>query len=168
MLVAADESIRKAEDPFRVVELDAADIAVLKVAPLGGVAACLSIARDIGLPVVVSSAVDSSIGLAAGVALAAALPELPYACGLGTQTMLLADVVADPLVPVGGFLPVRRPAVDPHVVERAAADPDRADWWLTRAHRVAPQQDLAAYPPFPSPKRVDNAPNLAAGREGLS
>ncbi len=68
--IAADESIRRADDPFRVVELEAADIAVLKVAPLGGVHACLRIAEQIGLPVVVSSAVETSIGLAAGLALA--------------------------------------------------------------------------------------------------
>ncbi|MBO0892527.1 MAG: o-succinylbenzoate synthase, partial [Acidothermales bacterium] len=77
--IAADESIRRAEDPYRVAELEAADVAVLKVQPLGGVRACLRIAERIGLPVVVSSAVETSVGLAAGVALAAALPELPYA-----------------------------------------------------------------------------------------
>ncbi len=88
MPIAADESIRRAADPMRVVELEAADIAVLKVAPLGGVHACLRIAEQIGLPVVVSSAVETSIGLAAGLALAAALPELPYACGLATTSLL--------------------------------------------------------------------------------
>ncbi len=91
--IAADESIRKAEDPLRVKTLQAADIAVLKVQPLGGVHACLDIAEQIGLPVVVSSAVDTSIGLAAGLALAAALPELPHACGLATTSLLAGDVV---------------------------------------------------------------------------
>ena len=81
--VAADESIRRAADPYRVRDLEAADIAVLKVQPLGGVRACLRIAEDIGLPTVVSSALETSVGLAAGVALAAALPELDYACGPG-------------------------------------------------------------------------------------
>ena len=84
ILVAADESIRRAADPYRVRDLEAADIAVLKVQPLGGVRACLRIAEDIGLPTVVSSALETSVGLAAGVALAAALPELEYACGLAT------------------------------------------------------------------------------------
>ena len=88
--IAADESIRRAEDPMRVVALEAADIAVLKVQPLGGVRACLRIAEQIGLPVVVSSALESSVGIAAGVALAAALPELPYACGLATVQLLAA------------------------------------------------------------------------------
>jgi O-succinylbenzoate synthase len=120
--IAADESIRRAADPFRVVELEAADIAVLKVAPLGGVHACLRIAEQIGLPVVVSSAVDTSIGLAAGLALAAALPELPYACGLATTSLLDGDVVASPLVPVDGFLPVGRQSLDLTAYDRVATD----------------------------------------------
>ena len=118
MPIAADESIRRAADPYRVRDLEAADIAVLKVQPLGGVRACLRIAEDIGLPVVVSSAVESSIGIAAGVALAAALPELPHACGLATVQLLTGDVVADPLLPVDGALPVRRPAVDADAARR--------------------------------------------------
>ena len=88
MPIAADESIRRAADPYRVRDLEAADVAVLKVQPLGGVRACLRIAEDIGLPVVVSSALETSVGIAAGVALAAALPELPYACGLATVQLL--------------------------------------------------------------------------------
>ncbi|MFT4299225.1 MAG: o-succinylbenzoate synthase [Aeromicrobium sp.] len=139
VLVAADESIRKADDPLRVAELEAADIAVLKVAPLGGVRACLEIAGQIGLPVVVSSAVDSSVGLAAGIALAAALPALPYACGLGTQAMLVADVVSDPLSPTGGVIPVRRPTVDPALLAAAAPAAARTAWWLARTSRVAAQ-----------------------------
>ncbi|MGH3239550.1 MAG: o-succinylbenzoate synthase, partial [Spirillospora sp.] len=110
--IAADESIRRAEDPLKVRAAEAADIAVLKVQPLGGVAAALRVAEACGLPVVVSSAVETSVGLAAGVALAAALPELPYACGLGTLSLLEGDVVDDPLWPVAGEIPVRRPAVD--------------------------------------------------------
>ena len=104
MPIAADESIRRAEDPYRVRDLEAADIAVLKVQPLGGVRACLRIAEDIGLPVVVSSAVESSVGIAAGVALAAALPELHHACGLATVQLLTDDVVTEPMLPVDGML----------------------------------------------------------------
>ena len=100
--VAADESIRRAEDPLRVRAAGAADIVMLKVQPLGGVRAALRVAEACGLPVVVSSAVDTSVGLAAGVALAAALPELPYACGLGTMSLLAGDVTADPLTPEAG------------------------------------------------------------------
>lgn len=110
--LAADESVRTAEDPLRVSGLEAADIVVLKVQPLGGVWRCLEVAEAAGLPAVVSSAVETSVGLAAGVALAAALPELPYACGLGTMSLLEGDVVRDGLVPLAGELPVRRPEVD--------------------------------------------------------
>jgi o-succinylbenzoate synthase len=109
--LAADESIRRAEDPLRVRAAGAADIVVLKVAPLGGVRSALEVADACGLPVVVSSAVDTSVGLAAGVALAAALPELRYACGLATMSLLSGDVTAAPLSEIGGELPVRRPAV---------------------------------------------------------
>ncbi|RZS79035.1 O-succinylbenzoate synthase [Motilibacter rhizosphaerae] len=105
--VAADESVRITDDPLRVVRAEAADIVVLKVAPLGGVSSCLLLAEQLGLPVVVSSALESSVGLAAGVALAAALPELPYACGLATGRLLAADVVSSTLVPVDGMLDLR-------------------------------------------------------------
>lgn len=135
--IAADESIRRAEDPMRVVALRAADIAVLKVAPLGGVAACLRIAEQIGLPVVVSSAVETSVGLAAGIALAAALPELPYACGLATLALLERDVVADPLLPVDGVVAVRRPEPEETLLAAAAAGPDRRDAWSARHAAVS-------------------------------
>ncbi|QVT81721.1 o-succinylbenzoate synthase [Nocardioides aquaticus] len=139
--VAADESIRRAADPYRVRDLEAADVAVLKVQPLGGVRACLRIAEDIGLPVVVSSALESSVGIAAGVALAAALPELPHACGLATVQLLERDVVVDPLLPVDGALPVVRPAVDVAALEAARADPDRVRHW---EQRLADVRALAA------------------------
>jgi O-succinylbenzoate synthase len=135
--VAADESIRLAADPLDVVRAEAADVAVLKVQPLGGVRACLELAERLGLPVVVSSALETSVGLAAGVALAAALPELRFACGLGTAGLLAGDLVADPLVPVGGVLAVRRPAPDPDLMTRYAADPDLARRWRERVSTVA-------------------------------
>lgn len=131
--VAADESIRRAEDPLKVRAAEAADVAVLKVQPLGGVRAALRVAEACGLPVVVSSAVETSVGLAAGVALAAALPELRYACGLATLSLLDGDVVDDPLTPVGGALPVRRPRVDPAALTRYRADAATAGRWRTRA-----------------------------------
>jgi o-succinylbenzoate synthase len=134
ILVAADESIRRAEDPLRVRAAGAADIVMLKVQPLGGVRAALRVAEACGLPVVVSSAVDTSVGLAAGVALAAALPELPYACGLGTMSLLAGDVTADPLAPEAGELPVRRPAVDPVQLARWEVDPGP---WRQRAQAAA-------------------------------
>lgn len=135
--IAADESIRLAEDPLRVAVAGAADIAVIKVAPLGGVAAALAVAQACGLPCVVSSALDTSVGLAAGVALAAALPALPYACGLGTGQLLAADISADPLLPVDGMLPVRRTVVDEQLVSRYAATAPRRDWWLARIAATA-------------------------------
>ncbi|MDT0200661.1 o-succinylbenzoate synthase [Nocardioides sp. AE5] len=144
--IAADESIRRAADPYRVRDLDAADIAVLKVQPLGGVRACLRIAEDIGLPVVVSSAIETSVGIATGLALAAALPELPHACGLATVQMLRDDVVAEPLLPVDGMLPVGRPTVLDEALDRVQAPPDRVAHWAARRAEVeawrAARQDL--------------------------
>ena len=142
--IAADESIRHADDPLRVVQLEAADIAVLKVQPLGGVHACLEIAEKLGLPIVVSSAVETSVGLAAGLALAAALPELPYACGLGTTSLLDGDVVASPLVPVDGHLPVGRVDVDEKVFETVAADADTEARWQARLASVRGQSERVA------------------------
>jgi o-succinylbenzoate synthase len=125
--LAADESIRRAEDPLAVRAAGAADIVVLKAQPLGGVRAALRVAEACGLPVVVSSAVETSVGLAAGVALAAALPELPYACGLATMSLLTGDVTASPLVAEGGALPAAaRPAVDAGRLAAFRADP--APW----------------------------------------
>lgn len=121
--IAADESLRSDGGPERIALLEAADVAVLKVHPLGGVRRCLEIADTTGLPCVASSAIETSIGLAAGLALAAALPELPFACGLGTITLLEHDVVDSSLVPDSGVLWVRRPEVDD---ARAGAPPDDA------------------------------------------
>jgi o-succinylbenzoate synthase len=139
--VAADESIRRAEDPLRVKAAGAADIVVLKVQPLGGVRAALRVAEAVGLPVVVSSAVDTSVGLAAGLALAAALPELPYACGLATMSLLAGDVTADPLTPDQGELAVRRPAVDGAALARFETDPAP---WRERAAAAAAFLDAPA------------------------
>jgi O-succinylbenzoate synthase len=134
--IAADESVRRAEDPLRVARLEAADIVVLKVQPLGGVRRCLELAEQCGLPVVVSSALETSVGIAMGVALAAALPELPYACGLATVQLLTDDVVADPLLPVDGALPVRSVVPDPERLARLAAAPGRVAAWEQRLEGV--------------------------------
>ena len=135
--IAADESIRRAADPYRVRDLAAADIAVLKVQPLGGVRACLRIAEDIGMPVVVSSALETSLGLAAGVALAAALPELDHACGLATRSLLTGDVAAPELVP-GRRDAAGHPARSsyPSSLDAWAAPPDRVAWWEDRLAAV--------------------------------
>lgn len=120
--LAADESVRTADDPLRVRGLEAADIVVLKVHPLGGVWRCLEIAERTGLPAVASSALETSVGIAAGLALAAALPDLPYACGLGTVALLEDDVVARPLLPVDGVMELRRPEPDDRRLRRCAVD----------------------------------------------
>ncbi|GAA4658010.1 o-succinylbenzoate synthase [Kineococcus glutinatus] len=130
--LAADESIRRAEDPLRVVAAGAADVVVLKVAPLAGVRPALAVAAACGLPVVVSSALDTSVGIAAGVALAAALPELPFACGLGTVALLAADVVAEPRVPVAGELAVGPVEPTGELLAGHAAAPERVRWWRER------------------------------------
>ncbi|MDQ3663841.1 MAG: o-succinylbenzoate synthase [Actinomycetota bacterium] len=130
--IAADESIRRAGDPLRVKRLRAADIAVLKVQPLGGVRACLELAEQLDMPVVVSSALETSVGIAAGVALAAALPELPYACGLATTSMLTADVVTHPLVPVDGTISVRAVVTDSRRLDAVRADDDTSRRWRKR------------------------------------
>jgi O-succinylbenzoate synthase len=128
--VAADESIRRADDPLAVVRAGAADIAVLKVAPLGGVLALLDIAAQIDVPVVISSALDSAVGIATGLAAAAALPHLEHACGLGTGGLFVEDV-AD-LKPVDGYLPVSTVTPDPARLAALAAPADRRDWWIAR------------------------------------
>lgn len=104
VLIAADESVRIPGDADEVMRLGAADILVLKAAPMGGVRNCLDVVDRWDVPIVVSSAMESSVGLAAGLALALAVPELPYACGLGTSALLAADTVAAPLIPVEGTM----------------------------------------------------------------
>ena len=140
--VAADESIRKAADPLAVVRAGAADVAVLKVAPLGGVSPMLDIAAQIDVPVVVSSALDTAVGIAAGLAAAAALPDLRYACGLGTGGLFVDDVAEIPMV--GGALPVGAVTPDPARLAALAAAPDRRDWWIDRVRACYP---LLASPP---------------------
>jgi o-succinylbenzoate synthase len=138
--IAADESIRLAGDPLRVPVREAADIAVIKCTPLGGVRRSLQIAEATGLPCVVSSALETSVGLAAQVALAAALPELPYACGLDTLSLLDGDVVAgkDALRSVDGDITVARPEPDARLLASfAMRDAERERWWRERLRRVA-------------------------------
>lgn len=135
--IAADESIRKAADPVLVAREKAADLVVVKVAPLGGVARALEIVAECGLPAVVSSALDTSVGISAGVALAAALPRLEHACGLGTVALLDGDVARPPLVPAKGTLAPGRVAADPELLARLAAAPERVSWWRERVAACA-------------------------------
>ncbi|MGZ8812631.1 MAG: o-succinylbenzoate synthase [Mycobacterium sp.] len=135
--IAADESIRKADDPLRVVREGAADVAVLKVAPLGGVTRMLEIAGQIDIPIVVSSALDSAVGIARGLLAAAALPDLPYACGLGTGGLFVDDI-AERALPVDGFLPVAPVTPDPARLAALAASPHRRQWWIDRIKACHP------------------------------
>lgn len=135
--IAADESVRKASDPLEVARSGAVDLLVVKAQPLGGVRRALDVVAEAGLPVVVSSALDTSVGISMGLRLAAALPDqlLDGACGLGTVALLNGDVTAEPLVPVDGELAVRRPSLDPDLVAKHAAPPAREAWWRERIAR---------------------------------
>jgi O-succinylbenzoate synthase len=135
-LIAADESVRKAADPLEVARAEAADLLVVKAQPLGGVAAALRIVAEAGLPVVVSSALETSVGLAIGARLAAVLPELDHDCGLGTAALFQEDITTEPLLPRDGHVPVRRVEPDPALLERHRATAQREAWWHARLGRV--------------------------------
>ena len=135
VFIAADESVRKAEDPLAVARAGAADILVIKAAPLGGIRRALDIIARAELPAVVSSALDTSVGISMGLHLAVALPRLELACGLGTAALLAADVTDDPLIPESGALPVRRVAVSERLLDTRQADTERVHWWQARIER---------------------------------
>ena len=134
--IAADESVRRESDPLEVARVGAADILVIKVQPLGGIENALRIIRSSGLPAVVSSALDTSVGLAMGAHLAAAMPDLEFDCGLGTAALLAADVTDAPLLPVAGHIPVVRPEASDELLARHAASPARTAAWRERLSHV--------------------------------
>ncbi|MES2170823.1 MAG: o-succinylbenzoate synthase [Actinomycetota bacterium] len=133
--IAADESVRKTSDPLAVARAGAADLLVIKAQPLGGIRSALEVVGEAGLPVVVSSALETSVGIAMGAFLAAALEDLGYDCGLGTVSLLAADVSTDPLTPNAGAIDVRRVVPDAELLERYAADAERTAWWVSRVER---------------------------------
>lgn len=133
--IAADESIRRAQDPLRVAQEEAADIAVIKVQPLGGIDRALTIARESGLEIVVSSALESSIGISQGLHLAGALPELKYDCGLATAALLAADVTKNPLLPFDGSIAIREIEPEQELIDKYAVGEERRQWWLERINR---------------------------------
>jgi O-succinylbenzoate synthase len=135
--VAADESVRKVSDPLAVAQAGAADLLVIKAAPLGGINRALGVIRESGLPAVISSALETSVGISMGLNLAAALPELDFDCGLGTVALLEADVCDEPLIPVSGRLTVRRATPSPARLDALAANAERSKWWLDRLERCA-------------------------------
>lgn len=134
--IAADESVRKASDPLAVARAGAADLLVIKAQPLGGARRALAIVAEAGLPAVVSSALDTSIGLAMGASLAAALPELDYDCGLGTSSLFELDVCDPALAARSGVIEVGRVAPDAARLDALAASAERRDWWLARLARA--------------------------------
>lgn len=133
--IAADESVRRASDPLAVARAGAADILVLKAAPLGGIRRALALIAEAELPAVISSALDTSVGISMGLHLAAALPRLEIACGLGTVALLEGDVTDESLLPENGSLPVRRVQVSDARHGEFAADEERALWWRERITR---------------------------------
>lgn len=141
--IAADESIRRDHDVDTLIELDAVDVAVLKVQPLGGVVSATAIAHrahDSGMSVVVSSALESSVGLHYGAVLhntlvGAGIP--PVDAGLATLGLLESDVVQSPLSAHAGVLQVSTPVLDHDALHRLALDDERSDWWFARLERVA-------------------------------
>lgn len=132
LVIAADEVVRKAEDPLSVDLQGAADIVMLKVQPLGGIAQSLKIAEHHGLPVVVSSALESAIGIRYGLDLAAAIEDLHFDCGLATGSLMASDVA---LLPINdgaialGDLDIKLDGLD--------VAPERYEWWKNRAMRCA-------------------------------
>lgn len=148
--IAADESFRRFGQTREALAAGILDVAVLKVPPLGGASALRGLAarcRDAGLAVVVSSALETSIGLADAVLAAASLPELPHACGLGTARLFTGDVVDGPLAPTGSAgaievsaaLRLRRCGPDAARLAAASSAVEAAErgWWLDRLRRVA-------------------------------
>lgn len=135
--VAADEMVRQSPHPLRVIEEGAADILILKVQPMGGVSRVLDLARRSAIPVVISSALETSIGIYGGLLAASLLPRLDLACGLGTVALLEGDPTLQPLVPRDGMLDVRRPEPDPELLERWRPERDRGAEMLRRLRSAA-------------------------------
>lgn len=132
--IAADESVRKVSDPLAVAQANAADLLVLKAAPLGGINNALRIAKEAGLPVVVSSALETSVGISMSAYLAALLNS-EYASGLATAALLTEDVTDTPLIPINGAIPVTRITPNKNALTKLQATPDRTSWWMERLER---------------------------------
>jgi O-succinylbenzoate synthase len=135
--LAADESVRKSSDPLAVELAGAADLLVLKSAPLGGINSALAVANSSNLEICASSAMQSSIGLAAELHFASCLPELNYDAGLGTGFLFGGDLTADRLIPENGVLELRRPKINTSSLEILKAEDHRFDWWVARLERCS-------------------------------
>jgi len=139
--LAVDEGLRLAgalDDELVTQIRDAADVLILKAIPLGGVRTCLAIAQRVALPITVSGSMDTSIGLAAALALATSLPDEPLACGMGTGRLLAKDLTEETLTPQHGRLSYMRLTPDPLSLAdaRVALAADRVTWWNDRLMRV--------------------------------
>uniref|UniRef100_UPI0040494A8D o-succinylbenzoate synthase n=1 Tax=Candidatus Planktophila sp. TaxID=2175601 RepID=UPI0040494A8D len=130
--IAVDEVLRKAKDPFAIDLSGAADLVMLKVQPLGGIARAHQLAEHHKLPVVVSSALESAVGINYGLQLAASFPEMNFDCGLGTGSLLGADVASLPIV--NGEIEITEVEPDFNGYEVA---PDRYEWWKNRVMKTA-------------------------------
>jgi o-succinylbenzoate synthase len=135
--LAADELVRQSPHPLRVIEEGAADVLILKVQPMGGVARVLDLAARSTIPVVISSALETSVGMFGGLLAASLLPDLGYACGLGTVALIEGDPTREPLVPHDGYLDVRRPEPDPELLRRWRPDRQRGAEMLRRLRAAA-------------------------------
>lgn len=135
--IAADEVVRQGPNPLRVIDEGAADVLILKVQPMGGVTRVVELAEFSSIPVVISSAVETSIGMYGGLLAASLLDELPHACGLGTVALMAGDPTLDPLIPKNGTLKVRRPEPDPDLLERWRPEAERASELLRKVRSVA-------------------------------
>jgi o-succinylbenzoate synthase len=135
--IAADESVRKSSDPLAVELAGAADLLVIKSAPLGGIRKALDIANSSNLEICASSAMQSSIGLAAELHFASCLPELNYDAGLGTGFLFGGDLTADRLIPENGILELRRPEINSSSLNILKAEDHRFDWWIARLERCS-------------------------------
>lgn len=132
--IAVDESIRKNLDGELSKLQEVADVAIIKWAPTGGISAALDVIEKVNLPVVISSALDSSVGVSHGLALAMAVPNLYGACGLGTVGLLEGDVTSQPLLPENGFLSPRR--INPDLLDRYRVKTERQKWWQNRVNKI--------------------------------
>jgi o-succinylbenzoate synthase len=145
MKIAVDESIRKALDSDLSVLKDCADIAIIKWAPGGGFENTKKLIKEIGLPVVISSALDTGIGISHGLALAASQEKLDYACGLGTTSLFESDICRSQNLMVDGKLKVIRANPDQELIEKYRASADRRLWWEERITRVIAMGDFDEY-----------------------
>jgi O-succinylbenzoate synthase len=133
--VAADESVRKASDPLAVAQANAADVLVIKAQPLGGIQSALGITREAKLPVTVSSALETSVGISMGLHLAAALEVESFDAGLGTVALLSEDVCEEPFIAENAMLYVNRAVPSEMKLAKLGADSDRTQWWHERLKR---------------------------------